>query len=190
METNPTDGETNSKNVVFTKEMKKAIESVIKIQNPKQPMDKICLIWLMGKKQEPLIQRQPKLICFRKVLGQNQEPKLEIVMSENASEFETIVENGTGVWESVIPPPDIATSLYPLLKMNQENEYEIPSRERLWTLYKPQLLLWNRYLESWSNGKSWMVLRTYKDAVIQGYPIVFIKKCQEKWASWIRYYCK
>ena len=33
---------------LFTKEMRKAIESVIKLQNPKQPMDKICMIWLMG----------------------------------------------------------------------------------------------------------------------------------------------
>ena len=31
METNPTDGETNSKNVVFTKEMKKAIENGSKV---------------------------------------------------------------------------------------------------------------------------------------------------------------
>lgn len=120
-----------SENNVFSAELVKAIDTVIRMQSLKQPQDKICLLWLLDKGK-----RSPKLVCFRKVLENRNivfhfNQNLQISVTENINQFEDMIENEKRLkpkWESVTPPAQIGQKLLPLLNMHQDDP---PKKEEI-----------------------------------------------------------
>jgi hypothetical protein len=167
---------------IFTKEMVKAVDTVIKMNHFKSPKDKLCLILLMQDLQL-LQQQRPKLICFRKVI--DTKPKLEIVMSENQREFEGIIDGDKGQWKMVDAPEQVESKLFPLLTNTAIQKPKKTRGERLQQLYSPTLKAWNRYTESWTNGKSIGVLEKFGTAIVDGLPFTLLHKCFNKLGSWI-----
>jgi hypothetical protein len=164
---------------VFTKEMVKVVEHIISQNKMNRPKDKLCLIWLMNQQQ-----RNPKLVCFRKVL-QDQKAMLQMNSSENPKEFEGIIDANKGQWVTIIAPDQIEKKLAPLLQTLRIDTKRVTKGERLMKLYRPHLNAWSRYLEAWKNGKNMELLERYGKAITSGVPFVLMGKCYDKLGSWI-----
>ena len=153
-------------------ELSKAIDSILKTKNV-SPQQKLCLLWMQDI--------TTKLICFRKV-----DNELQMNTSENAKEFDEIIEaDKSGDWKPAKLSPAVVAKLLPLLQpipADQAIEKKPFSIQRMW---EPHFKFWNRYYDSWVNGKSPQILMIFGQRLASNYPITILNKCFDRFSGWL-----
>jgi hypothetical protein len=181
-------GEKEKKSIspVFTPDLIHSIEKVVNFQALREPKGKVCLLWVAGRMES----NRPRMICFRKVLLDRKEvisrliQKLQIIVSEDAGEFENIIESpddDKDRWRTITAPQQVEKKLSPMLSLIQL-EIKEPESHLKWLqrVYRPHINFWSRYLENWSNGQHLELLGKFRNSLLNGYPQEFVGRCFAK----------